>query len=62
MGNLQNPVALVAVIAAPGIAPFAALMVTSDTRLVVVPGLLRDGGFGCLCHGSHGTAFRKCDS
>src|SRR5579859_3228367 len=41
MGNLPNPVALIAVIAALGIAPFAALMVTSYTKLVVVLGLLR---------------------
>jgi type III secretion protein R len=41
MGNLPNPVAMVAVIAALGIAPFAALMVTSYTKLVVVFGLLR---------------------
>lgn len=41
MGNLPNPAAMVAVIAALGIAPFAALMVTSYTKLVVVFGLLR---------------------
>ncbi|MEF9482407.1 type III secretion system export apparatus subunit SctR [Ralstonia sp. 1B3] len=41
MGNLPNPVAMIAVVAALGIAPFAALMVTSYTKLVVVFGLLR---------------------
>jgi type III secretion protein R len=41
MGNLPNPVAMVALLAALGIAPFAALMVTSYTKLVVVFGLLR---------------------
>lgn len=41
MGNLPNPAAMVAVIAALGIVPFAALMVTSYTKLVVVFGLLR---------------------
>ena len=41
MGNLPNPVSLIAVIVALGVAPFAALMVTSYTKLVVVLGLLR---------------------
>lgn len=41
MGNLPNPVAMVALLAALGITPFAALMVTSYTKLVVVFGLLR---------------------
>lgn len=41
MGNMTNPVAMIALIAALGIAPFAALMVTSYTKLVVVFGLLR---------------------
>jgi type III secretion protein R len=41
MNNLPNPVALIAIVASLGIAPFAALMVTSYTKLVVVFGLLR---------------------
>lgn len=42
MGNMPNPVTMIAVIVALGIAPFAALMVTSYTKLVVVLGLLRN--------------------
>lgn len=40
-GNLPNPVALLALIAVLGVAPFAALMITSYTKLVVVFGLIR---------------------
>jgi type III secretion protein R len=39
--NLPEPVTLVAMIVAFGIAPFMALMVTSYTKLVIVFGLLR---------------------
>lgn len=38
---MPNPVALLALIAALGVAPFAALMITSYTKLVVVFGLIR---------------------
>ncbi|RKP50606.1 type III secretion system export apparatus subunit SctR [Trinickia fusca] len=41
MGSMPNPITMIAVIVALGIAPFAALMVTSYTKLVVVLGLLR---------------------
>lgn len=40
-GNLYNPVLILTVILAFGIAPFVALMVTSYTKLVIVFGLLR---------------------
>nr|WP_297350468.1 type III secretion system export apparatus subunit SctR [uncultured Caldimonas sp.] len=39
--NLPDPVTLVALILAFGVAPFVALMVTSYTKLVIVFGLLR---------------------
>ena len=41
MGGLPNPVALIPLIVAFGLAPFAVLMITSYTKLVVVFGLLR---------------------
>ena len=41
MNNLPDPVALVALIVAFGVAPFAALMMTCYTKLVIVFGLLR---------------------
>lgn len=41
MNGLPDPVTLVALIVAFGIAPFAALMMTSYTKLVIVFGLLR---------------------
>jgi type III secretion protein R len=41
MSNLPDPVGLLALIIAFGFAPFAALMVTSYTKLVIVLGLLR---------------------
>ncbi|MGN6081837.1 type III secretion system export apparatus subunit SctR [Trinickia sp.] len=41
MSSLPSPVSMIALIVAIGIAPFAALMVTSYTKLVVVLGLLR---------------------
>jgi type III secretion protein R len=40
-GNLPDPVTLVALIVAFGVAPFVALMMTSYTKLVIVFGLLR---------------------
>jgi type III secretion protein R len=42
MDSLPSPVTMIAVIVALGVAPFAALMVTSYTKLVVVLGLLRN--------------------
>src|ERR1041384_318438 len=39
--SLPDPVTLIALIAAFGLAPFVALMVTSYTKLVIVFGLLR---------------------
>lgn len=41
MSGLPDPVALLALIVAFGVAPFAALMLTSYTKLVIVFGLLR---------------------
>jgi type III secretion protein R len=41
MTNLPDPVTLVALIVAFGLAPFAALMLTCYTKLVIVLGLLR---------------------
>jgi type III secretion protein R len=41
MTELSNPLSIVALIAVLGLAPFAALLVTSYTKLVVVLGLLR---------------------
>jgi type III secretion protein R len=41
MSNFPDPVALIGLIIAFGLAPFAALMVTSYTKLVIVFGLLR---------------------
>jgi type III secretion protein R len=41
MNSLPDPVALVALIVAFGVAPFAALMMTCYTKLVIVFGLLR---------------------
>lgn len=41
MANLPDPVTLVALIIAFGVAPFAALMLTCYTKLVIVFGLLR---------------------
>src|SRR5437868_8359866 len=40
-GNLPDPITLVALIVAFGVAPFVALMMTSYTKLVIVFGLLR---------------------
>jgi type III secretion protein R len=41
VNELSNPLSIVALIAVLGLAPFAALLVTSYTKLVVVLGLLR---------------------
>ena len=41
MASLPDPVALIALIVTFGVAPFAALMMTSYTKLVIVFGLLR---------------------
>jgi type III secretion protein R len=41
VNELSNPLSVVALIAVLGLAPFAALLVTSYTKLVVVLGLLR---------------------
>jgi len=41
MNNLPDPITLVALIVAFGVAPFAALMMTCYTKLVIVFGLLR---------------------
>jgi type III secretion protein R len=41
MTEISNPLSIVALIALLGLAPFAALLVTSYTKLVVVLGLLR---------------------